>query len=75
MRLLTLSLEEIDQEVKKLENESKALKHELFKLMWYMRGSITIEQVYALDIEDREIISKIILENIENSKKTGMTLI
>lgn len=75
MRLLTLSLEEIDQEVKKLEKESKALKHELFKLMWYMRGSITIEQVYALDLEDREIISKIILENIETSKKTGMTLI
>jgi hypothetical protein len=72
---LTLTLDEIDQEVKKLERESKALKHELFKMAWFMRGSLSIEQAYMLDQEDREIISKIILENIENSKTTGMPLI
>lgn len=72
---MTLTLDEIDQEVKKLERESKALKHELFKMAWFMRGSLSIEQAYMLDQEDREIISKIILENIENSKTTGMPLI
>ena len=75
MRLLTLPIEEIEKEVKKLENESKALKHEIFKLAWFMRGSINIEQAYALDVEDREIITKIIIENIENSKTTGLPLI
>ncbi len=72
---MTLTLEEIDQEVKQLEKESKALKHELFKMTWFMRGGITIEQAYMLDREDREIITKIIMENIENSKTTGLTLI
>ncbi len=72
---MTLSLDEIDREVKQLENESKALKHELFKMAWFMRGGLTIEQAYMLDREDREIISKIILENIETSKTTGMPLI
>lgn len=72
---MTLTLEEIDQEVKQLEKESKALKHELFKMTWFMRGGITIEQAYMLDREDREIITKIIMDNIENSKTTGMNLI
>ena len=72
---MTLTLEEIDQEVKQLEKESKALKHELFKMTWFMRGGITIEQAYMLDQEDREIITKIIMDNIENSKTTGMNLI
>ena len=72
---MTLTLDEIDQEVKKLERESKALKQELFKMAWFMRGSLSIEQAYMLDQEDREIISKIILENIENAKTTGMPLI
>lgn len=72
---MTLTLDEIDQEVKQLERESKALKHELFKMAWFMRGGLTLEEAYVLDREDREIISKIILENIETSKNTGMPLI
>lgn len=72
---MTLTLEEIDQEVKQLEKESKALKHELFKMAWFMRGGLNLEQAYMLDREDREIISKIIMENIETSKTTGMPLI
>jgi hypothetical protein len=37
-----------------------------------MRGSLTIEQAYQLDYESREIIQKIVEENLETTKKTGL---
>ena len=65
-------LEEIDQVVKDLEKESKALKHELYKMSWFMRGALSIEQAFMLDIQDREIISNIIHENLEVTKDTKL---
>jgi hypothetical protein len=58
--------------VKSLEEESKAIKKELLKMCWYMRGSITIEQAYQLDTESREIIAQIIEENLQVTKESGL---
>jgi len=69
---LTLSNEQIEKEIVKLDNESKALKKELFKLAWFMRGSLTMDQMYQLDINDREIIAELIAENLETTKQSGL---
>lgn len=69
---MTLSLDEIDQVVQDLEKESKALKHELYKMAWFMRGALSIEEAFMLDQNDREIISKIIQDNIETTKETKL---
>jgi hypothetical protein len=37
-----------------------------------MRGSITIEQAFQLDFENREIINSIISENLETTKESGL---
>lgn len=37
-----------------------------------MRGAITLEQAYLLDIEGRELISEIIKENLETTKESGL---
>jgi hypothetical protein len=37
-----------------------------------MRGSITIEQAFQLDFENREIINNIITENLETTKESGL---
>ena len=37
-----------------------------------MRGSIGVEEVFQLDYEDRTIIFKIIEDNLETTKKTGL---
>jgi hypothetical protein len=37
-----------------------------------MRGSITIEQAFQLDFENREIINGIISENLETTKESGL---
>ena len=68
---MSFTLDEILQEVRKLENEQKSQKSELFKICWYMRGGVTLEEVYATSYEDREIIAGLIKENLEITKKSG----
>ena len=72
MMLLTMSMEEIHREVEKLDKESKALKKDLYKLAWFMRGSLNFEQAYMLDVADREIISEIVKENLETTKESQL---
>jgi hypothetical protein len=63
---------EVEAEVKKLDNESKALRKSIYKLAWYMRGSVTVEQAFTMDVQDIEIISEIIKENLETTKESGL---
>jgi len=55
-----------------MDNEVKAIKDELFRLVWFMRGGITLAEVYELDVADRELVHKIIKANLETAKETGM---
>lgn len=72
MRLLTLTISEIELEIVKMENESKALKKEIFKMSWFMRGGLSFTEAYMLDTQDREIIAKIIEENLDLTKSSQM---
>jgi len=69
---LSLDLEEINQLVLDMENDSKALKDELYKICWFMRGGVTISEAYNMDIDDRKIIGNIIESNLETTQKSGM---
>lgn len=61
--------------LKDFDSEAKTLKTELLRTVWYMRGGISIDQAYMLSTRDLELISTIVKENIDNSKKSGMPLI
>jgi hypothetical protein len=37
-----------------------------------MRGSITYEEAHFLSYEEKELITELIKDNLETSKKTGM---
>jgi len=41
-------------------------------MSWYMRGGINYEQALQLSAMEREIISNIIKENMETTKKSGL---
>jgi len=69
---LSLSLNEIDQLSQDLEKETKAIKDELFRICWFMRGGVTITEAYQLDYQDRSVISKIIESNLETTKESGL---
>lgn len=72
MRLLSMDLHEILKEVEILDKESNSLKADLMKMCWYMRGGITLNEAYYMCQEDRIIISDIIKENLETTKKSGL---
>jgi len=67
-----MTLEEVLSEVNKLDRESKSLKTDLMKICWFMRGGITLDEAYSLSFEDRQLISDIIKDNLDTTKKTGM---
>ncbi len=72
MRLLTLTNEEIVEELNKFDKDSKALKHNLLKMCWYMRGGITYDEAMLLSFQDREMINSIIKDNLETTEKTRL---
>lgn len=67
-----MTLPEIEAEVQKLEKESKALRKDIYKLAWFMRGSLSIEEAFSMDYADRTLISEIIKENLETTKESGL---
>lgn len=54
------------------DKESKAFREEALRLCWYMRGGITYDDAMMLTQEERDIIGKIVKDNIEITKKSGL---
>ena len=74
--LLALSDSEILDIVRQYENESKQIKDDVYRIGWYMRGSFTYDDLmFRISHEDREIISRIIKDNIERVNDTKMPLL
>ena len=69
---MTLDNEKIISWLDSLEKESKALKDEILRVCWYMRGSISYDDGMALSVNERAIIAEIIKDNMEATKKSGM---
>jgi hypothetical protein len=56
----------------RLEAQSKALKEEALRLCWYMRGGLSYDDAMMLSLDERQIIGKIVKDNLETAKKSGM---
>ena len=41
-------------------------------MCWFMRGGLTLDDAFALSFEERELISELIKDNLETTKKTQM---
>ena len=68
---MALSDSEIIKFLKDLESDIKNLKHELLKICWYMRGGVTYNEACGMSPAEREIISQLVKENLETTKKSG----
>ena len=71
-RLLTSSPERIAKIVEGQDKEIKAIREDVLKMCWYMRGGLTYEEGMNLSYSERDVISKLIKENLETTKKTGL---
>ena len=54
-----------------MENEVKNFKAELAKIAWFMRGGVTMDEMYGSPPEDREVMTRVIKDNLDTAKKTG----
>jgi hypothetical protein len=55
-----------------MDKEVKAFKDEILRICWYMRGSLSYSDAMMLAVADREIIGKIIKDNMETTEKSGL---
>ena len=69
---MTLKPEEVSKYIEQMEKETHDIRQEALKLAWFMRGGITYEQALHLSVTERGIISEIIKENLETTKKSGL---
>jgi len=54
------------------EGEVKSIKKNILKMCWYMRGGVTYSELMDMSVTERNIIGKIIEDNLETTKKSGM---
>lgn len=54
-----------------MDKDARGIKKEVLKMCWYMRG-LSFSEGMNLSYEEREIVSEIIKENLETTKKTQM---
>jgi len=69
---LILNNEEVIAWLDSLEKDSKALQREIMQLCWYMRGSVSYSEAMEMSPSERETIVKLIKDNLETAKKSGM---
>tara|TARA_X000001036_G_scaffold192362_1_gene181414 strand:- start:2945 stop:3121 length:177 start_codon:yes stop_codon:yes gene_type:complete len=55
-----------------MQNLQKELKSEILKLCWYMRGGVSVNEGFNLSYEERSLITDIIQDNMEVTKKSGL---
>jgi hypothetical protein len=71
-RLLVLNSDQISNWIDQLDKEAKSIKSESLKMVWYMRGGLSYEAALNLSTEERSVVSEIIKDNLETTKKSGL---
>ena len=67
---------DIEDYLTRLEEGIKNYKSQLFRLCWYMRGGVTIDNLlFDLSLEDIQLMNNIVQDNIEVTKKSGIALV
>ena len=69
---MTLNEDGILALVDSYERQSRAIRDEILRFCWYMRGGITYSDAILLSSDERKLISEIIKDNLETAKKSGM---
>jgi hypothetical protein len=69
---LNVSNEEVESILDRLDKDSRAFREEALRMSWHMRGGLTYDEALYLSFQEREIIGKIIKQNMETTKESGL---
>jgi len=67
-----LDSDQIAKMLEEMDREANEIRQEALKMAWYMRGGLTYDQAMALGVSERKMISVLIKENLETTKKSGL---
>ena len=71
-RLLVSDSDTIGKIIDQMDKDIKNIRQEAMQMSWYMRGGISYEQALQLSSLEKDIISQIIKDNMETTKKSGL---
>lgn len=69
---MTLTDAEIEEWINLLDKETKAIREEALRFTWWMRGGVSYNEAMMLGYEERQIIARIIEDNLEATKKSQL---
>lgn len=55
-----------------MDQEIKAVKDNLYRMCWFMRGGLSITEAFELTADDIDIINNIIKNNLDTTKETRL---
>lgn len=55
-----------------MESETNDIRQEAINMAWYMRGGLSYDQALQLSTAERKIISDLIKDHLETTKKSGL---
>jgi hypothetical protein len=58
--------------VDQMEKECNDIRQEALRLTWYMRGGLNYDQALQLSLGERKIISNLVKDNLDTTKKSGL---
>ena len=58
--------------VDQMDKETLDIRREALQMAWYMRGGISYDQALQLSVSERTLISELIKENLDTTKKSGL---
>lgn len=64
--------EQVAKMIDDMDKEINDIRMEALRLAWYMRGGLPYDQALQLSIEERKLISQIVKDNMETTKKSGL---
>jgi signal transduction histidine kinase len=64
--------DDIQALVDRMDEEVNQINSDLTKLVWYMRGGLSRSEAMMTSYNERKIISDLIKENMEVTKKSGL---
>jgi hypothetical protein len=69
---LILDSDQINKIVEEMDKECDDIRQEALQLSWYMRGGLSYDHALQLSVGERKLINKLIKDNLETTKKSGL---
>jgi hypothetical protein len=58
--------------VDRMDQEAKDIRQQSLKMSWYMRGGASYEDVLQMSSQERDLLAKLIKENLETTKSSKL---